>query len=106
MFDKFRELETRLVKSGDWVTICAGRRNTRMANWTSNGLVAFLVGLGTTIISSQTAIRQSSVFRRRYRIPIGQNFERRRREPLMKIPYDFYYLPFNGFTTIVSTIPY
>ena len=60
MFDKFNELEKRLVKSGD----LGEDLHWQATNRISNGWLRFWPDLSTTIISFRTAIRRSSVFSR------------------------------------------
>lgn len=96
MFDKFRELETRLVKSGDLGEDLHWQAKHKNDKPDIKRLVAFLAGLiahDYFLPNRDTSIKR--FFEERYRIPIGQNFERRRREPLMKIYRTIFYdLPF------------
>lgn len=96
MFDKFRELEARLVKSGDLGEDLCWQAKHKNGKPDIKHLVTFLVGLidnGYFLPNRDTSIKR--FFEERYRIPIGQNFERRRREPLMKIYRTIFYdLPF------------
>ena len=96
MFDKFRELEKRLVKSGDLGEDLHWQAKHKNDKPDIKRLVAFLAGLiahDYFLPNRDTSIKR--FFEERYRIPIGQNFERRRREPLMKIYRTIFYdLPF------------
>lgn len=92
MFDRFCELEQRLIKSGDldenlhWI---ARHKNDKPD---IKRLVIFLTGLldnGYFLPNRNTSIKR--FFEERYRISIGQNFERRRREPLVKIYHTIFY---------------
>lgn len=85
MFDKFRELEARLIKDGDlddnlnWL---AKHKNDRPD---IKRLVTFLTGLldnNYFLPGRDSAIK--AFFESRYHISIRQNFERKRREPLLK----------------------
>lgn len=96
MFDKFNELEKRLVKSGDLGEDLHWQAKHKNDKPDIKRLVAFLAGLidhDYFLPNRDTSIKR--FFEERYRIPIGQNFERRRREPLMKIYRTIFYdLPF------------
>ena len=96
MFDKFNELEKRLVKSGDLGEDLHWQAKHKNDKPDIKRLVAFLAGLIDNdyfLPNRDTSIKR--FFEERYRIPIGQNFERRRREPLMKIYRTIFYdLPF------------
>lgn len=96
MFDKFRELEKRLVKSGDLGEDLHWQAKHKNDKPDIKRLVAFLAGLIDNdyfLPNRDTLIKR--FFEERYRISIGQNFERRRREPLMKIYRTIFYdLPF------------
>ena len=96
MFDKFRELEKRLIKSGDLGEDLHWQAKHKNDKPDIKRLVAFLAGLidhDYFLPNRDTSIKR--FFEERYRIPIGQNFERRRREPLMKIYRTIFYdLPF------------
>ena len=92
MFDRLCELERRLIKSGDldenlhWI---ARHKNDKPD---IKRLVIFLTGLldnGYFLPNRNTSIKR--FFEERYRISIGQNFERRRREPLVKIYRTIFY---------------
>ena len=96
MFDKFRELEERLVKLGDLDGELRWQAKHKNDKPDIKRLVTFLTGLldnGYFLPKRDMAIK--CFFEMRYRITIGQNFERRRREPLIKIYRTiFYNLPF------------
>ncbi len=96
MFDKLRELEARLVKSGDLDGELRWQAKHRNDKPDIKRLVTFLAGLldnGYFLPNRDTSIKR--FFEERYRIAIGQNFERRRREPLVKIYRTIFYdLPF------------
>lgn len=96
MFDKLRELEARLVRSGDLDDKLHWQAKHKNDKPDIKRLVTFLAGLidnGYFLPKRDTAIK--AFFEERYRIPIGQNFERRRREPLLKIYRTIFYdLPF------------
>lgn len=86
MFDKLRELEARLVKSGDLDGELRWQAKHRNDKPDIKRLVTFLAGLldnGYFLPNRDTSIKR--FFEERYRIAIGQNFERRRRAPLTKI---------------------
>jgi hypothetical protein len=96
MFDKLRELEARLVKSGDLDGELRWQAKHRNDKPDIKRLVTFLAGLldnGYFLPNRDTSIKR--FFEERYRIAIGQNFERRRRAPLAKIYRTIFYdLPF------------
>ena len=96
MFDKLRELESRLVKSGDLDEDLHWQAKHKNGKSDIKRLVTFLAGLldnGYFLPKRDAAIKR--FFEERYRIPIGQNFERKRREPLTKdYRTIFYDLPF------------
>ena len=96
MFDKFRELEERLVKLGDLDVELRWQAKHKNDKPDIKRLVTFLTGLldnGYFLPKRDMAIKR--FFEMRYRITIGQNFERRRRESLTKIYRTiFYNLPF------------
>lgn len=86
MFDKLRELEARLVKSGDLDETLHWQAKHKNDKPDIKRLVTFLAGLldnGYFLPNRDTSIKR--FFEERYRIAIGQNFERRRRAPLTKI---------------------
>ena len=86
MFDKLRELETRLVKSGDLDETLHWQAKHKNDTPDIKRLVTVLAGLldnGYFLPNRETSIKR--FFEERYRIAIGQNFERRRRAPLTKI---------------------
>lgn len=96
MFDKLRELEARLLKSGDLDEDLHWQAKHKNGKPDIKRLVTFLAGLldnGYFLPNRDAAIKR--FFEERYRIPIGQNFERKRREPLTKdYRTIFYDLPF------------
>lgn len=96
MYDKFRELEARLIKLGDLNDKLHWQAKHKNDKPDIKRLVTFLAGLlanGYFLPNRDTAIKR--FFEERYRIAIGQNFERRRREPLLKIYRTIFYdLPF------------
>ena len=96
MFDKFHELEERLVKLGDLDGELRWQAKHKNNKPDIKRLVTFLTGLldnGYFLPKRDMSIKR--FFEMRYRIVIGQNFERRRREPLTKIYRTiFYNLPF------------
>lgn len=96
MFDRFRELEARLLKSGDLDADLHWQAKHKNGKPDIKRLVTFLTGLldnGYFLPNRDAAIKR--FFEERYRIPIGQNFERKRREPLTKdYRTIFYDLPF------------
>ena len=96
MFDKLRELESRLVKSGDLDEDLHWQAKHKNGKPDIKRLVTFLAGLLDNdyfLPNRDAAIKR--FFEERYRIPIGQNFERKRREPLKKdYRTIFYDLPF------------
>lgn len=96
MFDKLRELEARLVKSGDLNETLHWRAKHKNGKPDIKRLVTFLAGLldnGYFLPNRDTSIKR--FFEERYSISIGQNFERRRRAPLAKIYRTIFYdLPF------------
>lgn len=96
MFDKFRELEKRLVKSGDLGEDLHWQAKHKNDKPDIKRLVAFLAGLiDNDYFLPNRDMSIKRFFEERYRISIGQNFERRRREPLMKIYRTIFYdLPF------------
>lgn len=86
MFDKLCELEARLVKSGDLDGELHWQAKHKNDKPDIKRLVTFLAGLldnGYFLPNRDTSIKR--FFEERYRIAIGQNFERRRRAPLAKI---------------------
>lgn len=92
MFDKLRELETRLVKSSDLDEALHWQAKHKNGKPDIKRLVIFLTGLldnGYFLPNRNTSIKR--FFEERYRISIGQNFERRRREPLVKIYRTIFY---------------
>ncbi|MCM1218548.1 MAG: hypothetical protein NC548_29010 [Lachnospiraceae bacterium] len=92
MFDKLRELEARLVKSGDLDETLHWQAKHKNGKPDIKRLVTFLAGLldnGYFLPNRNTSIKR--FFEERYRISIGQNFERRRREPLVKIYRTIFY---------------
>ena len=96
MFDKFRELEQRLVTSGDLDEDLNWLAKHKNGKPDIKRLVTFMVGLmdyNYFLPNRDTLIKR--FFEMRYRIPLGQNFERRRREPLIKIYRTIFFdLPF------------
>ncbi len=96
MFDKFRELEARLIKLGDFDDKLHWQAKHKNGKPDIKRLVTFLAGLldnGYFLPNRDTAIKR--FFEERYHLLIGQNFERRRREPLTKIYRSIFYdLPF------------
>ena len=92
MFDKLRELEARLVKSGDLDETLHWQAKHKNDKPDIKRLVTFLAGLldnGYFLPNRYTSIKR--FFEERYRIAIGQNFERRRRAPLAKIYRTIFY---------------
>lgn len=94
MFDKFRELEARLIKDGDLddqLNWQAKHKNDKPDIKRLVTLLAGLIDSGYFLPNRDSAIK--AFFEARYHICIGQNFERRRREPLLKtykaIFYDY-----------------
>lgn len=96
MFDKFRGLESRLIRSGDLDEGLHWQAKHKNGKPDIKRLVTFLAGLLDNdyfLPNRDAAIKR--FFEERYRIPIGQNFERKRREPLTKdYRTIFYDLPF------------
>lgn len=96
MFDKLRELESRLIRSGDLDENLHWQAKHKNGKPDIKRLVTFLAGLLDNdyfLPNRDAAIKR--FFEKRYRIPIGQNFERKRREPLTKdYRTIFYDLPF------------
>lgn len=96
MFDKLQELEVRLVKLGDLDKELHWQAKHKNGKPDIKRLVIFLAGLldnGYFLPKRDVAIKR--FFEERYQIPIGQNFERKRRELLVKeYRTIFYDLPF------------
>ena len=96
MFDKLRELESRLIRSGDLDENLHWQAKHKNGKPDIKRLVTFLAGLLDNdyfLPNRDAAIKR--FFEERYRIPIGQNFERKRREPLTNdYRTIFYDLPF------------
>lgn len=95
-YDKFRELEEKLIKNGDLDTNLNWSAEHKNHTKDIKRLVTFMTALmdnGYFLPSRDSAIK--AFFESRYRINIGQNFERKRREPLLtEYKAVFYDYPF------------